>query len=124
MSWTKLQNASGLQDDAVRQTRLICSSHLRWNFVYQRPQHLLSRATADCNVYFIEEPVFAASGEPRLSAERTKDNVTVIVPTLPAGCSAAEAVRYQRELITAYFARLGPAQTILWYYTPMALPFS
>ena len=46
---------------------LVCFSHLRWNFVYQRPQHLLSRAAADHEVIFFEEPMFEEEGSlPRL----------------------------------------------------------
>ena len=37
---------------------LICFSHLRWDFVFQRPQHLMTRAAADYTVVFFEEPVF------------------------------------------------------------------
>ena len=36
---------------------LIVFSHLRWNFVYQRPQHLLSRLAERFHVVFIEEPM-------------------------------------------------------------------
>ena len=36
---------------------LIVFSHLRWNFVYQRPQHLLSRLARHWRVVFIEEPM-------------------------------------------------------------------
>ena len=36
---------------------LVCLSHLRWGFVYQRPQHLLSRFAKQQRVFFIEEPV-------------------------------------------------------------------
>ena len=39
---------------------LICLSHLRWNFVFQRPQHLMSRFARDRRVFFVEEPVFDA----------------------------------------------------------------
>jgi hypothetical protein len=35
---------------------LLCFSHLRWNFVLQRPQHLLTRAAKDYRVFFFEEP--------------------------------------------------------------------
>ena len=45
---------------------LLCLSHLRWNFVFQRPQHLLTRATRDHDVVFFEEPVF----KPGVSAPR------------------------------------------------------
>lgn len=37
---------------------LVCFSHLRWDFVWQRPQHLLSRAAKHYNVLIIEEPIF------------------------------------------------------------------
>ena len=37
---------------------LVCFSHLRWDFVWQRPQHLLSRAAKHYRVVFVEEPVF------------------------------------------------------------------
>ena len=37
---------------------LICVSHLRWNFVFQRPQHLMTRAAKQYRVFYVEEPVF------------------------------------------------------------------
>ncbi len=39
---------------------LLCFSHLRWDFVWQRPQQLMSRFARERRVYFIEEPVFRA----------------------------------------------------------------
>ena len=41
---------------------IITFSHLRWNFVYQRPQHLLSRLAETYKIIFIEEPVFCEQG--------------------------------------------------------------
>ena len=41
---------------------LVCLSHLRWNFVYQRPQHLLNRCARDRRVIFIEEARYLAPG--------------------------------------------------------------
>src|SRR5687767_14068664 len=44
--------------DAMHQAHdLIVFSHLRWNFVWQRPQHLLTRMADSRRVCFIEEPV-------------------------------------------------------------------
>jgi UDP-galactopyranose mutase len=37
---------------------ILCFSHLRWNFVCQRPQHLISRFAKTSRVFFIEEPIF------------------------------------------------------------------
>ncbi|GGE28562.1 glycosyl transferase [Agaricicola taiwanensis] len=104
---------------------LICFSHLRWNFVYQRPQHLLSRAARQQTVYFVEEPIFEEGADPHLAVERTPENVTVAVPVLPAGMNGPQITRLQRGLIDELLADIGNADRItLWYYTPMALPFS
>lgn len=102
--------------------QLVCFSHLRWDFVYQRPQHLLSRAARDHDVYFIEEPVFEASATPHLRTSPRPEGVTVVLPVLPTGSEAgmAEALRpLLRRLLPS-----GPARRTLWYYTPMAVAFS
>ena len=62
---------------------VICLSHLRWNFVFQRPQHLMTRCARERRVYFVEEPVLEAAAQPRLRIERS-DGVTVVCPVLPA----------------------------------------
>src|SRR5438270_3662564 len=65
---------------------LICFSHLRWGFVFQRPQHLMSRFARERRVFYIEEPVFRDVGAPRIS--RTvceKTGVSVVTPVLPEG---------------------------------------
>jgi glycosyltransferase involved in cell wall biosynthesis len=36
---------------------MIVFCHLRWQFVYQRPQHLISRLASNMKVLFIEEPL-------------------------------------------------------------------
>lgn len=45
---------------------VVCLSHLRWGFVYQRPQHLLSRFAKYGRVFFVEEPIFEDSQALRL----------------------------------------------------------
>ena len=64
---------------------LICFSHLRWDFVYQRPQHLMSRAALTRQVLFVEEPVARDIPAPTLSVRQEDQGVTVIVPQVPAG---------------------------------------
>jgi glycosyltransferase involved in cell wall biosynthesis len=102
---------------------LICFSHLRWNFVFQRPQHLLTRCARERRVFFFEEPVFD-SETPRLETSRDASGVTVAVPHLPAGQPADADVRDLRELVNAMLAGHRITSYILWYYTPMALVFS
>lgn len=63
---------------------LICFSHLRWSCVWQRPQHLLSRAARDYRVLFIEEPLVSPAGEPHLDLSTGPGAITIAVLVLPA----------------------------------------
>jgi glycosyltransferase involved in cell wall biosynthesis len=103
---------------------VLCFSHLRWNFVYQRPQHLLSRWARSRGVVFFEEPVFDASGKSHLELRQPVANLHVAVPHLRAGLSLEQADREQRQLLDQLLVELGWSQLLLWYYTPMALEFS
>lgn len=103
---------------------LVCLSHLRWDFVYQRPQHLLSRAALSGRVFFIEEPIFD-NGTMRLDVSTRGDNLYVVVPHLPEGlCSEVATEAVKREMIDRLFATHGIRDYVLWYYTPMALSFT
>jgi glycosyltransferase involved in cell wall biosynthesis len=102
---------------------LICFSHLRWNFVYQRPQHLLSRAARTFSVYFFEEPLFERGISPHLGRHVSAEGVQVVTPLLPEEMNAPQVVRAQRKLVDGLVRGLA-ARPTLWYYTPMALPFS
>ena len=102
-------------------TDLICLSHLRWDFVYQRPQHLLSRCAERHRVFFIEEPVFT-SGAMRLDVTRRDCGVWVVVPHLPEGLISEMALdAVQQGMIERLFAEHEISNYILWYYTPMAV---
>ncbi len=102
----------------------LCFSHLRWKFVYQRPQHLLTRAAKHGRVHFWEEPIFEPGVSPTVVATEEQPGVRVLTPSLPHGLSANEVVRAQRELLDTYLAKQRVQTFITWYYTPMALSFS
>ncbi len=99
---------------------LICFSHLRWNFVYQRPNHLMARAARDRRVYFVEEPTFEAEAAPTLSTT-SREGLTVVTPVLPAGLEEARQHDELRRMMSSLIAREGIASPTHWYYTPMAL---
>jgi len=109
-----------------RSATLICFSHLRWDFVFQRPQHLMSRFARDMKVIFWEEPVDIAPNETAYLKVRDADdypNVRLIVPHLPQGMPADAREAALSRLLDAHLATVrGPL--IAWYYTPMMLPFS
>src|SRR2546423_3002236 len=70
---------------------LVCLSHLRWDFVFQRPQHLLTRFARERRVFFFEEPLFDAS-EPRLDISERAGGVQIVVPHLPPGLGDADCI--------------------------------
>src|SRR3982751_2736688 len=100
---------------------VICFSHLRWNFVYQRPQHLLSRCARNRRVFFFEEPIFDAPEDPMLTATEDAPGVTVVVPHLTAGDDPAKIVQTLRRLLDSLIESEGIQPGVLWYYTPVAL---
>lgn len=102
---------------------IICYCHLRWNFVYQRPQHLMSRfARHNYSVSIVEEPLFDTD-KPFLEKIIKEKNLRVIVPHLPAGISEEEIINIQQVLLKEWFVETGIEEYIAWYYTPMSLAF-
>jgi len=102
---------------------LVCFSHLRWNFVYQRPQHLLSRFAKHFRVFFVEEPVLHDSTN-SLQVTLDEENVWIIVPHLNKNISDEEKINTQKDLLNKLFRNMQIESYIFWYYTPMALSIS
>ena len=107
-----------------RRPNLLCFSHLRWNFVYQRPQHLLSRAARYANVFFMEEPILAEVQEPEFRNEVQACGVRVLTPLFPRDYAEEESIAIQRLLLDQFLECEDIADFIAWYYTPMALSFT
>jgi UDP-galactopyranose mutase len=103
---------------------LICLSHLRWDFVYQRPQHLLGRCAKQRRVFFVEEPIFG-DGPLRLDVSMREEGVFVVVPHIPQSIlSEVDVDTLQVRLIDQLFAEHQIKDFVLWYYTPMAVGFT
>ena len=103
---------------------LVCFSHLRWDFVWQRPQHLLSRAAKHYRVLQIEEPLFEKGARPRMDVSKRPGGIAIATPVLPEGLSERDVTAWQRRLIDRLLAREPESPRILWYYTPMAMAFT
>jgi len=73
------------RSDPSRAPVLVCFSHLRWDFVFQRPQHLLTRAARQFRVYFVEEPIYRDVDAPSLDCTLAEAGVTVVIPVLREG---------------------------------------
>ena len=115
--------SSSIANQAPHKTVLVCFSHLRWRFVYQRPQHLMSRFATTYHVLFFEEAVFTDIDVPWLE-KRLEGNLQVLVPHLPETYQGAIAIDAQRNLMDEYLAEIAASDIISWYYTPMSLPYS
>lgn len=103
---------------------LICFSHLRWDFVFQRPQHLMTRAAADFTVVFFEEPVFETIPSHLLRRKAVAPGLEVATPILPHLGSEIEVDRAIAILLENLVAGIEHDQLVTWYYTPMALKFT
>ncbi len=103
---------------------IICFSHLRWDFVFQRPQQLMSRFARNRPLFFWEEPQDCTGTEARLDLRQDPDSgVMIATPQLPVGTDSTTAECLLAGLLDQLIATAGrPA--VLWYYTPMMLPFS
>lgn len=104
---------------------LVVFSHLRWNFVYQRPQHLLSRLAQQWRVIFIEEPMLKA-GHNDLERFDPAENVQVWRPHV-----TGDAPGFHDDHLPALQRMVGDAMAEervsdywVWFYTPMALPLA
>lgn len=102
---------------------VLCLSHLRWRFVHQRPQHLLSRCARQNRVLYFEEPMFDAIS-PELEVVSCDHGVLVIVPHLPPGTSPHVAEAVQGRMLVDLLEELSAPNPIVWFYTPMALPIA
>ena len=103
---------------------LVVFSHLPWNFVWQRPQHLISRLARQRRTWFVEEPQVADVDHPRLCVER-RDGIQRVWLKVPgperlAGFDDPLAVDYPDAVAELLGRR--PNRTV-WMYTPLALPF-
>jgi len=104
---------------------MIVFSHLRWDFVYQRPQHLMTRLAAHYRVLFVEEPVHEpGASAPRWQFVRASEGLIVCRPHTPVAVAGFhdDQLSSMQTLMEALVAEFQVQRPIVWFYTPMALP--
>src|SRR3954468_22320585 len=110
----------------LRRTRMqtiIVFSHLRWDFVFQRPQHLMTRLGKTHRIFFFEEPVHAPGPAP-LDLSSPAAGVTVVRPRTALATTgfSGEQLPVLRNLLGELIRSEQLHSPIAWMYTPMALP--
>ena len=104
---------------------LIVFSHLRWGFVFQRPQHLMVRLARNYRIIFIEEPV-QAEGAPAWQRSDPAPGVEVWCPQTPVVAPGFhdDQLPALRALIEQLVADQALNDPLVWFTTPMALPLA
>lgn len=104
---------------------LVCFAHLHWDFVWQRPQHLLTRFAQHGRVFYVEDAFFHADDlvEPHMEVKERQNGVKILVVHLPHRLRGDEAAADQAQfgVLSRFFAENGLEKYAFWYYTPMAL---
>lgn len=116
----KSNDGNQTENDSV----LLCFSHLRWDFVYQRPQHIMTLASNTKKVVYFEEPVFEDVQHAFMRINEVGPSVKVVTPVLKVGTGPADIDAAQRRLLDLLVASTPQNLLTTWYYTPMALRFS
>lgn len=108
---------------AVPMQSIIVFSHLRWNFVFQRPQHLLTRLAQRYRIYFFEEPVPSAPND-RLEIVEPHPNVRVCRPhsTIASHGFHDDQIPTLQGMVRELVEREPVGTHGVWFYSPMALP--
>jgi glycosyltransferase involved in cell wall biosynthesis len=117
------ENNESPSEQAV--TALIVFSHLRWGFVYQRPQHLMTALAERMQILFVEEPVHSA-GPAHLECRTLGPNLQVLVPHTPLRGMGFhdEQMPLLRRLLDKHLHLAGLSDFGVWFCTPLALPLA
>ena len=92
---------------------LIVFCHLRWEFVYQRPQHIISRMAKQGKVLFIEEPIpFSPEEENTANIYKVNDTITVLQPR----------VRHINDIGEVFRNTIPISARVGWFYSPAFTP--
>jgi glycosyltransferase involved in cell wall biosynthesis len=110
----------------LRDYDIVVFSHLRWGFVYQRPQHLLSRLALQSQVFFIEEPMYEPGVEPYLECSNPALNVLVFRLHTPIDAPGFHDNHLPLliPMIQEMLHEEGVKEYVAWLYTPMAVPLA
>ena len=111
--------------DSDSRPPLICFSHLRWDFVFQRPQHLMSRFAKDRRVFIFEEVIPCDHHRAFLEYHPfPEQNVIALRPRVPRSWDEGARNAALRDMLDMLLATQGGGAPVLWFYTPMMYTFA
>lgn len=92
---------------------VIVFCHYRWQFVYQRPQHIIGRLATNLKVLFIEEPLLNPDSNRSGNLIVMNDNLHILQPNVQNIESIAHIIP---EYVTNKSVPVG------WFYSPSFSP--
>lgn len=99
-------------------------SQLRWDFVYQRPQHIIGRKAKEYRTFYFEEPmdIDKSTYTDRIDTNYhhyvSEEGVNVIVSLVQK--EDMENISLLEKIVKQEHQDFSIEQDIVWYYTPMA----
>ena len=124
----EVPSSTAIPSGADARLPIVVHSHLRWDFVWQRPQQILSRLANDHRVAFVEEPMFH-DGETQLDITEPSANIVRIVPRLPHGrfgdtdAQCAEILTHLKRAFLEHPLLAGRFERVIhWFYSPSVAP--
>lgn len=108
-----------MYDDKHNRQTILVFSHLRWNFVFQRPQHLLTNLSKEFSIHFFEE---AVTGEK--DGYKVSENKGVIIITPELSEDGIDKDIRLKNIVDEYLMNHGLNNYLSWYYSPMFLPYT
>jgi glycosyltransferase involved in cell wall biosynthesis len=107
---------------------IIVHCHLRWDFVWQRPQQIFSRLAEAHPILFIEDPV-AGDAAAHLDISQPLPNLVRLVPVLPSSLCSTVDTQCQallpliKQALQHHPLLVGRFdEAIQWFYSPMTAP--
>lgn len=98
---------------------LMVLSHLRWDFVTQRPQHLMHRLAKTYNVIFIEEPIFTERKTSTIKIIKKANHIQVVQISAPS-LTHFDYINQVKRIATNVSSQTLP---LLWLYSPAYIHF-
>lgn len=102
---------------------IVVFSHLRWDFVFQRPQHLLSRLSKTNPIHFIEEPIIDSAKAGTWTIRSADSNITIYQPhtNIPQHGFDPAQIPYLKRMLSELSSQVALKDSLVWVYTPMAV---
>jgi glycosyltransferase involved in cell wall biosynthesis len=115
-------------DRRAVQLPIVVHSHLRWDFVWQRPQQILARLAPFHRIAFVEEPMFDTANTELVVTEPIQ-NVVRIVPhlrdarSLDTDTQCTQILAYLKRAFQSHPLLAGRFDRVIhWFYSPMVAP--